>query len=78
MTSLESGFFRLLDSFAKSEYRCSLTEMWLRDERSEYVLCFRPVATGASPEKQQLCCCIEVDAREAMKSALSGLREAAQ
>jgi hypothetical protein len=43
--------------------------MWLRDERNEYVLCFRPLATGASPEKQHICCYIEVDAREAMKSA---------
>ncbi len=43
--------------------------MSLRDERNEYVLCFRPIAAGASPEKQQLCRYIEVDAREAMKSA---------
>ena len=69
MTSLESRFFRLLDSFAKSEYRCSLTEMWLRDEENEYVLCFRPLAAGASAKKKQLCRYIEVDAREAMKSA---------
>jgi len=69
MTSLESRFFRLLDGFAKSEYRCSLAEMWLRDERNEYVLCFRPLGASHSPEKQHICCYIEVGAREAMKSA---------
>ncbi|MGO9590008.1 MAG: hypothetical protein ACLP3K_08205 [Candidatus Acidiferrales bacterium] len=43
--------------------------MWLRDDKDEYVLCFRPLAAAASPEKQQICRYIEVDAREAMKSA---------
>ena len=43
--------------------------MWLRDEENEYVLCFRPLAAGASAKKKQLCRYIEVDAREAMKSA---------
>jgi len=43
--------------------------MWLRDERNEYVLCFRPLGASHSPEKQHICCYIEVGAREAMKSA---------
>jgi len=43
--------------------------MWLRDERNEYVLCFRPLGASPSPEKQHICRYIEVDAREAMKSA---------
>jgi hypothetical protein len=94
MTSLESRFFRLLDKHARSEYQCSLTEMWLRDDRDECMLCFRPLATGQSREKRRLCCYMEVAVREAMKSAhakllsieivddmkkgLSGLYESAQ
>ncbi len=69
MTSLESRFFRLLDKHAKSEYQCCLTEMWLRDDRDEYMLCFRPLATGQALEKRRLCCYMEVGVREAMKSA---------
>jgi hypothetical protein len=69
MTSHESRFFRLLDKHAKSEYRCSLTEMRLGDGRDVYILCFRPLATGRAREERRLYCYREVGAREAMKSA---------
>jgi len=43
--------------------------MFAGQEREEYIVCFRPITTGRSPEKMRLCCYVEVAIGEAIKSA---------
>jgi hypothetical protein len=69
MNPFESRFFKLLDSYARSEHRCLLTEMFLNDDESEYVLCFRPPNRQAGPEKPSSCCYLRIAVKEAMDSS---------
>jgi hypothetical protein len=69
MNPFESRFFTLLDSYARSEHRCRLTEMFLHDDESEYVLCFRPQTWNEDPEKRTACCYLRIAVKEAMESA---------
>jgi hypothetical protein len=69
MNPLELRFFKLLDSYARSEHRCLLTEMFLNDDESEYVLCFRPLLRRESPEQPYSCCYLRIAVKEAMDSA---------
>jgi hypothetical protein len=43
MTSDESKFFELLDTYARTRYECFLAEMTFHNEERGYALCFRPV-----------------------------------
>jgi hypothetical protein len=73
MNSFASRFFKLLDSFARSKYRCRLTEMFLNGDESEYVLCFRPLIRHERPETPSSCCYLGIAVKEAMESAHSKL-----
>jgi hypothetical protein len=68
MNPFESRFFKLLDSYARSEHQCFLTEMFLNDEESEYVLCFRPLSGHTHSEKPSSCSYLRIAVKEAMDS----------
>jgi hypothetical protein len=69
MNPFESRFFKLLDSYARSEHRCLFTEMFLNDDGSEYVLCFRPLIRHEGPQTPSSCCYLRIAVKEAMDSA---------
>jgi hypothetical protein len=68
MNPFESRFFRLLDSYAKSEHDCFFTEMFLNDDEREYVLCFRTLNRHTDREKPSACCYLEITVKDAMDS----------
>ena len=41
-SSEEAQAFTLLDQYARSNHQCFVSEMFLSDAKTEYVLCFRP------------------------------------
>ena len=46
-----------------------MTEMFLNDEESEYVLCFRPLGGRENIGKLSPCCYLQIAVREAMHLA---------
>lgn len=43
MPSDNEWFFRQLDSYMRTHYRCFVAEMFLSEDQAEYIVCFRPV-----------------------------------
>jgi hypothetical protein len=43
MTSDETVCFELLDKYAREQHSCFVAEFFLNKEKTEYVVCFRPV-----------------------------------
>jgi hypothetical protein len=69
MNPFESRFFKPLDWYARSEHRCLLTEMFLNDDESKYVLCFRPLGFNEDPGKRSAYGYLRVAVTEALDSA---------
>jgi len=52
MTPDETNCFILLDDYARTRHKCSLTEFFLNTIQTDYVLCFRPaVGSKDSPDR---------------------------
>jgi len=43
MTSSEQQLFQLLDDYSRTHHQCFVAEMFLNNERTEFILCFRRV-----------------------------------
>jgi hypothetical protein len=43
MTSSEQRLFKLLDDYSRRHHQCFVAEMFLNEERTEFILCFRSV-----------------------------------
>jgi hypothetical protein len=41
---VDAGLFELLDGYSREIHRCFVAEMFFNDARTEYILCFRPIA----------------------------------
>lgn len=55
MTSEETKFFQLLDTYARTRHRCFLAEMDLWTEEIGYTLCFRPLDVGENSPVRYAC-----------------------
>jgi hypothetical protein len=47
----EKQLFKLLDDYSRRHHQCFVAEMFLNDERTEYILCFRPTQVKDSPNR---------------------------
>jgi hypothetical protein len=65
--------FKLLDGYAKRHHKCFLTELFLSDERDEYILCFRPLVFREDPRNQSVCRYIRIEIGEAKDLTRTGL-----
>ena len=45
MSSERDWLFKQLDSHTREQYDCFVAEMFLSDDQSKYIVCFRPVLT---------------------------------
>ena len=43
--------FRLIDEYARKHYQCFLAEMFLNQDESEYILCFRPTHSSLNSDR---------------------------
>ena len=68
-----SKLFKLLDSYAKRHHKCFLTELFLSDERDEYILCFRPPVFREDLQNQSVCRHVEIGVGEARELTRAGL-----
>jgi hypothetical protein len=56
MTSPEGKqLFKLLDDCSRRHHQCFLAEMLLNEERTEYILCFRPTQVGKDSPNRYAC-----------------------
>ncbi len=78
MTEVETHWFVLLDSYARSTHSCFLAEFF-RDQSTEvYFLCFRPVLSACPQDSEQRyeCKYIRISLEE-LKATASGRELAA-
>lgn len=55
MISKQTGFFELVDAYARTQYGCFLAEMDLRTEELGYTLCFRPLGMRLTSPTRYAC-----------------------
>jgi hypothetical protein len=53
MDSSERTLFNLLDEYARTRHSCFLAEFFMNSQKTEYILCFRPLtaANNNSPDR---------------------------
>ncbi len=59
-----SLLFKLLDTYSTNRHHCSLTELFLNEEKTEYIMCFRPNAVSRESLARYTCRYIRVKAEE--------------
>jgi hypothetical protein len=65
--------FKLLDGYAKRHHKCFLTELFLNEEDTEYILCFRPLTVSEDLESRLACRYLRVEISEAREMIRTGL-----
>jgi len=73
MTDQETTLFKLLDEYVRNHHQCSLTEMFVGRDKSQYSLCFRPTDVAKDDPSRFACRYVTVDVQEALAST-SALR----
>ena len=43
--------FEQIDRYARKQHLCFLTEMFLKPDKTEYILCFRPTEAASNPDR---------------------------
>jgi len=69
MTPEETRCFKLLDRYARSRYRCFVAEMFLNDDETHYVVCFRPTGRDKHLPNQYACRYVEIQVEDVRAAA---------
>jgi hypothetical protein len=65
--------FKLLDGYAKRHHKCSLTELFLNEDDTEYVMCFRTLTVSKDPQSPPDCRYLRIEIAEARGMIRTGL-----
>ena len=63
----------LLDGYANRHHKCFLAELFLNEENTEYILCFRPLAVCNDSESPSACGYVTIEIAEAREMIRTGL-----
>jgi hypothetical protein len=65
--------FKLLDGYAKRHNKCFLTELFLNEDDTEYVMCFRPLTVSEDLQGPSACRYLRIEIAEAREMTRTGL-----
>jgi hypothetical protein len=72
-SSEEAQLFRLLDDYSRLQHQCFVSEMFLNDRKTEYVVCFRPVEAREDSANRYACEYLQVGVPEAKLVSHTGV-----
>ena len=64
--------FKLLNEYSRTRYECVVAEMFLTGDKTQYHVCFRPVAADRDSADRYACRYLQIAAEEAERMTALG------